>query len=366
MRISDDSQKEYFSSLVASLRSSGDITTVDLLKKAFPELIDTRYDNWNSGTWFYKLFIYIKLSDYNQLTNEVREKHEGVIFGAYSNLFSDESDVLETVEIKPLIEQQLDWAALKGKETKQSIINRLNREKEYLISSGTGKTRIQDCDKDYIALHLDTKNVLSELMLEHPLDYRTLWDWYHYYSENLSTYRERRKYINETFANVIDMISKSDEIQNDLLKYEPTGWEKIDYSVNLLSTQLVNISDSIDFNQIGLRCRETIILLAKEVYKEPLHHPSSYKDKISRTDSSRMLQGYIEYHFKGQSNDEKRRYAKVTNDLANNLTHKKNATLLDAKLCLSATLSLISIIKIINDEISLEANITESRTREDN
>lgn len=364
MRISDDSQKGFFTSLVASLRSSGYITTVNLLKKAYPQLEDTRYDNWNHGTWFYTLFIFLKLSEFNQLTDVIKKEHEGVIFNAYSKLFSNESDVLECVEIKPLIEQQPDWAALKGKETKKSIISKLNREKEYLINLGTGVIRIQDCDEDYKKLHLDTMQVLSELMLEHPLDFRSLWDWYHYYSKNLSTYRDRRKYINETFAPVIDLITQSVENQNDSLIYEPTGWEKIDYSVNLLSKQLENISDRIDLNQIGLRCRETIILLAKEVYEEPIHHPSSYKGEISQTDSARMLEGYIEYFFKGQRNDEKRRYAKVTNDLANNLTHKQTATILDAKLCLSATLSLISIVKIINDEISHKTIKAESTTRE--
>lgn len=363
MRINKDSQKVYFSSLVASLRSSGDITTINILKKAIPELVDIRYDNWNQGTWFYKLFIYLKLAEFNQLTDEIRENHEVVIFGTYSKLFSDEADVLENVEIKPLIEHQLDWAALKGEETKKSIIAKLNREKEYLINSGTGIFRIQDCDEDYKALHINTKKVLSALMVEHPLDYKTLWDWYYYYSENLSTYRERRKYINDLFGNVIELITKSEVNQNDSIKYEPTGWEKIDSSVNLLSKQLVNISDRIDLNQIGLRCRETIILLAKEVYKEPLHHPPSFKEEISKTDSARMLQGYIEYNFKGQSNDEKRRYAKLTNNLANNLTHKQTPTLLDAKLCLSATLSLINIVKIINDEISNKAVIAEETTR---
>lgn len=365
MRISKNSQKVYFSSLVASLRSSGDITTVNILKKAIPELVDVRYDNWNQGMWFYTLFIYLKLTEFNHLTDEVRENHESVIFGAYSKLFSDESDVLENVEIKPLIEHQLDWVALKGKETKKSIIDKLNREKEHLINSGTGISRIQDCDEDYKALHTDTKNILSALMVEHPLDYKTLWDWYHYYSENLSTYRERRKYINDLFTNVIELITKSEVNQNDSIKYEPTGWEKIDNSVNLLSKELVDISDRIDLNQIGLRCRETIILLAKEVYVESLHHPSSFKGKISQTDSARMLEGYIEYNFIGQSNDEKRRYAKLTNNLLNNLTHKQTPTLLDAKLCLNATISLISIIKIINDEISRTKIVVGTEKRGD-
>lgn len=319
------------------------------MKRAVPKLVDTRYDNWNQGTWFYTLFIYLRLSDFNQLTDEEKSTHEGVVFGVYSKLFNDETDVLENVFIRPLIEQHLDWNALQGKETKKSIIDKLNKEKEYLINVGTGVKKIQQCDKEYKDLHQELESILSTLLLEHPLKYNSLWEWYNFYSANLATYKERRTFINERFDAVINIINKSEYNTENPIKYEPTGWRKIDDSVNQLTSELANASDRIDLNQIGLRCRETIILLAKEVYIDELHHPSSYKSNISPTDSVKMLEGYIEYHFKGSTNDEKRRYAKVTNDLVNNLTHKQSATLLDAKLCLIATLSLINIVKTVND-----------------
>jgi hypothetical protein len=353
MRISDDSQKRFFSSLVASLRSSGDIVTVETLKKATPELVGTGYDNWNHGTWYYTLFIYLKLSDFNRLTDEEKANHEGIIFDTYSKLFNDDADILEKVTIKPLIEQHLDWEALKGKETKKSVLDKLNMEKEHLINVGTGIKKIQDCDEEYKTLHQNIEVILSTLILEHPLKYNSLWDWYHFYSSNLDSYKARRTYINEKFKGVINIINDSEYDTENLIKYEPTGWEKIDNSVSQLTNELASASDRIDLNQIGLRCRETIILLAKEVYIEDFHHPSSYPGAISPTDSAKMLEGYIEYYFKGAANDEKRKYAKATNNLANNLTHKQTASKLDAKLCLSATISLINIVKIVNDECDI-------------
>lgn len=351
MRISDDAQKGYYSSTIKSLRTNGNHASAEMLKKATPQLIDTRYDNWNAGMWFYTLYLYLKLADYNQLDDKEREKQQNTIFATYSKLFDDDTDQLEAVEIKPLIEQQLDWDALNGSESKQSVLKKISEEKAHLIKVGTGQTRIQDCEEYYKALHSSIILIFSALGIEHPLDFNSLWDWYSYYSKNIPTWRERRQFISDEYSSIIDLISNSDDTTINSIKYEPTGWKKIDISVQLLTKELNEITDRINLNQIGVRCRETIILLAREVYDDAIHHPSSFTGTISLTDSSRMLEGYIEYNFIGSANDEKRRYAKITNNLANNLSHKQTATLVDTKLCLSATLSLINIIKIVNDEL---------------
>ena len=76
MRINKDTQKKIFSSLIATLRTSELLDTVRIIKNSKNELISTRYDNWNQGTWFYTLYIYLKLNDFNQLTDEQRTFHE--------------------------------------------------------------------------------------------------------------------------------------------------------------------------------------------------------------------------------------------------------------------------------------------------
>lgn len=60
-----------------------------------------------------------------------------------------------------------------------------------------------------------------------------------------------------------------------------------------------------------------------------------------------MFDGYLEYHFPGPSNAEKRAYAKSCNKLADSLTHGTHVSVIDAKICINATLSLIQLIKII-------------------
>ena len=103
-----------------------------------------------------------------------------------------------------------------------------------------------------------------------------------------------------------------------------------------------------DFQSIGLLCREVIISLAQAVFIPWLHGEKDDKGvSISDTDAVRMIGNYLNYSLSGSSNEELRAYAKSTNKLANLLTHKRNATKKDMLLAVSATISLINFIGII-------------------
>lgn len=158
-------------------------------------------------------------------------------------------------------------------------------------------------------------------------------------------YKRRRNFITEEMNKLIIILEGKQNI-----KYVNTGWDQIDNSVNILFESLNNISDRLSINEIGVRCRETLKLLANEIYVDELHHPSDYKEEISSSDTKRMFDGYLEYKFSGASNQEKRAYAKACNKLADALTHGTNVSVLDAKLCISATLSLIQLIRIIENK----------------
>jgi hypothetical protein len=102
------------------------------------------------------------------------------------------------------------------------------------------------------------------------------------------------------------------------------------------------------FQAVGLLCRDTIISLSQAVYI-PEKHPITDGTQVSRTDAKRMLEAYIAAELSGSSNETLRKYAKAANDLGNELTHKRTATLKDAALCVNATLGLINLIGILEN-----------------
>jgi len=187
------------------------------------------------------------------------------------------------------------------------------------------------------------------MFLENVILFDSLWDWYSFYKEQkLETYQSRRDFLSEKYETLITVINNSDDTEISAMSCESTSWEKIDESIRIMQKDISQATDRIDYNQIGLRCRETIILLAQQVYVDRILHPTSFPDKISKSDSKRMLEGFIEFNFFGKENDEKRKYSKAASDLSNNLTHKSTASQFDAELCYVATTSLLNIIRIIH------------------
>jgi len=63
-----------------------------------------------------------------------------------------------------------------------------------------------------------------------------------------------------------------------------------------------------------------------------------------------MLESYIAVELPGKANDGLRRYAKATNSLSNELTHKRTATAKLAKLCASASINLVNLFRTLDKE----------------
>lgn len=346
----DLKEKTIFSMLIQNLKQQHEIILVNILKRSKYQIQETRYDNWNFGTRYYTMYFYIKYDDFNNLLGKVKEEYEKKILNVISPLFDEDNDYMECVVIKPLLENYIDWDAIVGLCDKNKFKKMVETEKKYYMDVATGVRKIQECEKEYLKLESELKVLYGKLLITPPFDFNSLWDWYNYYNEQgLKTYQSRRNLLKQKYDPIFELIENSEQ-KETLFEYEKSGFELIDESIQNLKIDLQNAKDRIAFNQIGVRCRETIKLLANEVYIDSLHHPADYNGEVSKSDSKRMLDGYISYNFKGSANDEKRRYAKTTNDLANNLVHKETATLLDAKLCFTATLSLINIIKIIYEE----------------
>ena len=127
-----------------------------------------------------------------------------------------------------------------------------------------------------------------------------------------------------------------------------SSWPEISNAVDRI-LQSGSIAESeIDFQNVGNSCRELIISLAQIVYNPSIHGDKNNEGKaIGKTDAMGMLTNYFNHTLFGSSNDEYRSYAKATHKIANMLTHKRNATKKDMLITISATLSLINLVGII-------------------
>ena len=131
-----------------------------------------------------------------------------------------------------------------------------------------------------------------------------------------------------------------------------SSWPEISNAVDRILQSSSIAESEIDFQNVGNSCRELIISLAKIVYNPSIHGDKNNEGKtISKTDAIGMLTNYFSYTLSGSSNDEYRSYAKATHKIANMLTHKRNATKKDMLITVSATLSLVNLIGVIEGKL---------------
>ncbi len=267
-----------------------------------------------------------------------------LIIKAFLEIYPPRENDIEICDLKFLV--NLETPAATEPTMKQLIIE-IEAQRNLMIAVSTGGPRIQEVHPQYESRRRQIQSNLSQLHIEDPNPYKTLWEWYGKWSSgDLPTYQSRRLYITELYSPLLDKLSKGILINETPLR-ESTGWVRVDRGLDKARTQLERSKTEEDFQSIGLLCRETLISLAQAVYDSKKHCTT---DGVipSNTDAKRMLEAIIEKELSGGSNEATRRHAKASLQLANDVQHRRTAQFRDAALCAEATSSVVNVIAIIS------------------
>jgi hypothetical protein len=242
----------------------------------------------------------------------------------------------------------------------QELINEIEAQRSLMILVATGKASIDDVNDEYRARRQRILIGLMERGIEDTNPFTDLWRWYgKWRDEKLSSWASRREYVASIYDPLIDSIRQHQTKVGSDLFGEPTGWERVDRGISGIRRGVETASCEEEFQSIGLRCREILISLAQAVFDPTLHHTIDGVEP-SETDAKRMLEAYFIRELAGGSNEEARRHARASLDLANSLQHRRTATFRDAALCAEATLATVNIVAIISGRRNLnrEGNAT--------
>jgi len=226
--------------------------------------------------------------------------------------------------------------------TDNELVEGLEQLRDRLIAVATGGPKINDVNSDYQGLYATVAADLARRRIDNPILFGSLWDWYGRWSSgDMPTWQSRRTYISELINPVINRIrtGRPDEVV-------PTGWTRVDRVVDQLRDDLSRATTEEQFQGVGLLGREVLISLAQAVYDRERHPPLDEVEP-GRTDAKRMLEAYIAVELAGGANEEARRHARSSLDLANALQHRRTASFRDAALCVEATTSVINVIAIV-------------------
>ena len=127
-----------------------------------------------------------------------------------------------------------------------------------------------------------------------------------------------------------------------------SDWNGIKEAISKINKDCSLAYSEMEYQNIGNSCRNLVISVAQIVFNPEIHGKINKEGKeLSKTDAIGMLTNYFTYNFSGSSNEFYRKYAKAANDLANMLTHKRTATKRDMLITVSATLSLVNLIGVM-------------------
>lgn len=225
---------------------------------------------------------------------------------------------------------------------KEELIRKLNSLKGTLISVATGGPRIQNANPVYMELRNETVERLAAIGIDAAEIYSDLWQWYGIWSSgDFPTYHQRRTHISDLISRIAEKLEAVGT--NQLADVETTGWDRLDRTIREIKYRYSVAVEPEQFQAIGLLCRESLVTLAQMVYVPEIHERHC-DHKPSPTDAKRMLDAFIVEELSGDSNENIRRFAKSSNDLANEITHKRTATRKETAVCINSTFSVVNIV----------------------
>ncbi|MES1181270.1 MAG: hypothetical protein ABUL44_00590, partial [Flavobacterium sp.] len=326
-----------------------ELDLADLLRTSEITSEATYYDNWNGGTTYYSIYITVSVERFVKLQDRQTESEAKIKEKTELVLRPYENTQIGQVYIIPKSIPKIEWDRIADLFNKDELIGEINYLKDTMISVSTGGQQIQDVNVEYQKRYNKVNTALKRLTFENPNTFNDLWQWYARWSSGeMPQYKNRRAFIGEMYGNLLKSLQETEQPELLNISVNMTGWERIDRTVKEIKMRLKQAANEEQFQTIGLLCRETIISLAQAIYLED-KHPTIDGVKASKTDAKRMLDAYVAVELAGGANENLRKYARASNDLANELTHKRTANAKDASLCASASISLVNLIGILED-----------------
>jgi hypothetical protein len=232
--------------------------------------------------------------------------------------------------------------------TSDELFKELDAQRLLMIAVSTGREAIETVSDEYFERHERLRRELKSLGLDYPVPYDDLWRWYGKWSSgDLPSYQSRREYISDLFRPIIESVRQRSELHGARVFEEPTGWAKVDSTLDVMRRRLEQAKTEVEFQGVGHACREALIDVAQSIY-DPAKHPTTDGVTPSATDAKRRLEAYLAVELAGGSNEAARRHAKAALDFANELQHRRTATFRYAALCAEATASVINLVAIIS------------------
>jgi hypothetical protein len=206
-------------------------------------------------------------------------------------------------------------------DTIEGLQSLLATQESLLIDVATGGSRIESV-KD---VYREKKSKLDQGLEAHgitpPFEFDDLWAWYRYWGEHLGSYAERRTFISELASATrkeLEGAARRAGVGDPGGTEGPT-WKALDLRVGGIISKLGRAVTTDDLQDVGRRCREVLIDLAKLI-KDPSLVPAG-QEEPKGADAKAWLDLLLATRASGAAWADFRKFVKVAWDLAQRVTH---------------------------------------------
>ena len=232
---------QYWNQLISKglrfLQEQNNDAATAVLKKADFDVEHTYHDSWRWGTDYWALVLYLKSRDFKTL-GEKKEQVERDIMSALVTFQKGSKDLLSTVSIRPLVEQDIEWKDVLP-------FQKAAEDAEHFIRDGSYDNafdRIHTAFFDYV------KHILTEHDVRFETDesvYALLTKLHGYYCTHI-----RLSYTGDRIRTILlstgDLMDTINESKNNATAANPDG-QLIEKREAQLAVDLINsIVDYID------------------------------------------------------------------------------------------------------------------------
>ncbi|MEG3837395.1 TIGR02391 family protein [Microcoleus sp. AT8-A4] len=141
----------------------------------------------------------------------------------------------------------------------EQLVQKISELQTLMVTVATGEARIQEKDDEYKQLYMEVSLKLESIQnegfnVDNPNSFRSLWDWYNYWSAHLGTYALRRQYVGELYENVLTPFENTlykhransmsseeliDDLQRRLGQMIPESQTSFKFTINSLHPKII-------------------------------------------------------------------------------------------------------------------------------
>jgi hypothetical protein len=205
--------------------------------------------------------------------------------------------------------------------TLEGLLELLNAQAALLVSSATGGPRINVVNAKYQERRRTLNAALRGRGIKPPFPYEDLWAWHGDWSANIPTYAGRRTHIARLAAparETLEAALEGSQVIDPGSIGDPT-WVSLDARVEGVVNELRAAHTLDDLQDVGRRCREILIDVAKLVAEPSLVPPGQMSPKAA--DAKAWLELFLTKRAAGRSHRELRAFIPPAWDLAQKVTH---------------------------------------------